>query len=69
MKTFYIRYSLQWLDGISEFKGFILAEDKVDAMQKINQISFDLKADDKFIDIVEEANNFDWDLDIYEAEK
>jgi len=64
-KTFWVRYSLQWGDGISEFMGFIPAEDKVDAQQQINQIASDLKADDKFIDVVEEASKFDWDTDMY----
>ena len=59
-KTYYVEYSLQFSDGLSEFKGFILAEDETDAQQQINQIAFDLKADDKFIDIVELAKKYNW---------
>jgi len=68
-KAFWVRYSLQWDDGISEFMGFILAEDIVDAQQQINQIALDLRADDKIIDVVEEASKFDWDTDMYNIQQ
>jgi hypothetical protein len=57
-KLFYVEYSLQFDDGIEEFKSFLYAESEIEAHQIINQIAFDLKADDKFIDVVEEDHKW-----------
>lgn len=53
-KLFYVEYSIQILDGIEECKGYLYAESKNNAQQIINQIAYDLKAKDKFIDVVRE---------------
>jgi len=59
-KTYYVEYTLRFADGLNEFKGFILAETKIDAQQQINQIAYDLNADETIIDVVELANKYKW---------
>jgi len=59
-KVFYVEYDLRFSDGINKIKGFILAEDTTDAMQIINQIAVDLKSDEHIIDVVELAEDYDW---------
>ena len=54
-KLFYVEYSIQIMDGLEGYKGHIYAENEVNAQQIINQIASDLKADDHFIDVVEEV--------------
>ena len=57
-KLFYIEYSIQIYDGITEYKGHIYAESEIDAQQIINQIAVDLNADDKFIDVIAEIKKW-----------
>lgn len=54
-KLFYVEYSIQIMDGITEYQGHIYAENRNSVCQIIHQIAKDLKAKDHFIDIVEEV--------------
>lgn len=54
-KLFYIEYSIQIMDGIKEYNGFIYAKHEIEAQQIINQIAYDLKAKTHFIDNVQEV--------------
>ena len=63
-KTYYAEYDLRFADGINTIKGFILAENEIDAQQQINQIASDLKADEHFVDVIKLAEKSDWEENI-----
>ena len=55
-KLFYVEYSIRILDGINEYSGYMYGKNDIEIKQEINQIAFDLKSDEHFIDVVDEVN-------------
>ena len=59
-KVFYVEYDLRFSDGINTIKGFMYAPNKDEVFGIINQIAIDLKSDEHIIDVVELADDYDW---------